>query len=369
MKIRKFWAKGFRSLQDVMLPELGDVNVFYGPNGSGKSNVIDAMQTFFGIMPIAVDTAYGTTDERLSFREGGRQAAQWIREDDFYARSEAPPLVLMGAVIEDQKSRFDGVLFEGKPVERVEVEIRFASHGTRPDQFSLQLTRLYINYTAPGLPFERPEIRDLLQGIVPQAFTHLGVTRTLASSTFREGTPIRPPVAGTIPDGEVVRELFQAKNAKDRRVRERFDHLREFMASTLHRGEFDVFMDPETQSLELRERLPEPNPLRRDIPVDRAGHGVVQMYAIVASILLAAGRLVAIRPRSHRLLGCFSRRWSHARGAQAARRDRPAAPLRAGTCEAPAPGAPAPLRRRSGIQDGRWQAAFRDGDARVAPER
>jgi hypothetical protein len=225
---------------------------------------------------------------------------QWIREDDFDARCEEPALVQMGAVIEDRGSNFGGVLFDGRPVEHIAVAIQLAQHRVRPDQFDLRITLLYVNHTAPGLPFDRPEIRDLLRGLVPQAFTHLGVTRTLAVNALREGLPARPRLAGSIPDGEVVRELFQAKNSKDRRVRERFDELREFMSRTLHRGELDVFMDAETQSLELREKLPEPNPLGRDIPVDRAGHGFVQVYSIVATILLSAGRLVAIEePEAH----------------------------------------------------------------------
>jgi len=46
--------------------------------------------------------------------------------------------------------------------------------------------------------------------------------------------------------------------------------------------------------------LPEPNPLGLDIRVDNAGHGIVQMYAIIAPILLAGGRLVAIEePEAH----------------------------------------------------------------------
>ena len=294
MKIRKFWAKGYRSLRDVTLEPLDAFSVFYGQNGSGKSNLIDALQTLFYVMPFAVDTAYGPEEERLSFREAGRQAAAWIGEDDFYAREETQEIEL-GAIIEHPA---EGVQFRGQPVRRVEVAIRFSQ--ARPGQFNLQFTRLYINYERPGLPFVDPVIRDILRGIVPQAFTHLGVTRTLSVTASLDGMPPSARVVGTIPDGEVVRELFRAKNARDREVRERFDRLREFMAKSVHRGEFDVFMDPETGTLELREMLPEPNPRRLDIPVEHAGHGVVQMYAIVATILLAGGRLVALEePEAH----------------------------------------------------------------------
>jgi hypothetical protein len=297
MKIKKFWARGYRSLRDVTLDDLGDFNIFYGPNGSGKSNVLQALQTLFYVMPLAVDTAYGPEDARLSFREAGRQAAEWIQEDDFFGREDTQAID-MGAVIEDPTLRFEGALYQGEPVQRVEVAILFAR--VRQGQYALQFTRLYINQQQPGLPFTEPEIRDVLRGIVPQAFTHLGVTRTLSVNAHRDGALSASRIVGTIPDGEVVRELFQAKNARDRVLRERFDRVRDFMTKTLHRGEFDVFMDPETERLELREMLPAPNPLHLDIRLDHAGHGVVQMYAIVASILLAGGPLVAIEePEAH----------------------------------------------------------------------
>ncbi len=296
MLVTKFWVKRYRSLYDVTLDNLGYFNIFYGPNGSGKSNVLDALHTLFFVMPLAVDTAYGPVEERLSFREAGRRASEWIREDDFFAREEIEP-VEMGAVMED-KEHFDGALFEGQPVRRVEVAIRFSQ--VRQSEFILQFTRLYINGKRPGLPFMDPDVRKLLRHFVPQAFTHLGVMRTLSVSAPREGVPSGGPVVGTIPDGEIVRELFRAKNAKDSELRRRFSELQDFMADALNRGQFDVFMDPSTQELELREMLLEPNPLQRDIRVDHAGHGIVQLYAIVATIILRGGSIVALEePEAH----------------------------------------------------------------------
>ena len=296
MEMKKFYVKGFRSLRDVTLDGLGKFNIFYGPNGSGKSNILDALQTFFGLMPLAADTAYGGDHERTSFREAGRMAAQWIRDDDFFAREDTQ-IIVMGAVIEDPSSQFNGARHRSQPVAQIEVEINF--WRPQPGEFRLRCKHLRINRQEPGLPFSSPEIRDLLRGLVPQAFTHLGVTRTLSVNSFRDVSASGPRIAGTIPDGEVVRELFAAKNSSDRGLRRRFDELREFMAKTLRRGEFNVFMGLD-ERLELRERLPEPNPLGLDIPVDQAGHGIVQMYAIVATILLAQGQLVAIEePEAH----------------------------------------------------------------------
>lgn len=161
-------------------------------------------------MPLAVDIAFGRDPEaRLSFREGGRRAAEWIREDDFDARQSAGAIEL-GAVLEDSRSSFGNTRFRNAPIATLEVAIRLS---------------------------------------------------------------------------------------------------RSFMASALGRGLFDVFLDPDTQRLELRETLPEPTPLGRDIRIDRAGHGVVQLCAIVAPILLTAGRLVAIESPKHTCMLRLLRPW------------------------------------------------------------
>lgn len=297
MRIKKFWVKGYRSLRDVALEGLGAFNVLYGPNGSGKSNILDALQTFFALMPLAVDTAFGGEGERMSRLEAGREAAQWVSKDDFYAREPMYPVVI-GAIIEDPLHHFGDAVFGGAPVDQILLEVLFAYTDSR-QRPHLKLRQLRINDEEPGIPFADPGVRDVLRGIVPQAFTHLGVTRTLSVNAFRDVGTTGVRRVGTIPDGEVVRELFAAKNSADPELRRRFAELREFLAKTLGRPDFDVFVGADGR-LELRERLAEPNPLGRDIPLDLAGHGIVQLYAIVASILLAEGRLVAIEePEAH----------------------------------------------------------------------
>lgn len=301
MKICRFWAKRYRSLLHVDLQDLSGVNVFYGPNGSGKSNVIDAIQTFFHLLPIAADVAYKSNGETaFSFLEGGREASNWLSEDDFYARDDIVEPIELGAAIEDERGHFGGARFDGKAVSRIDAVIDFSKSPTRQGSFGLKLRDLSIDERVIHLPFTSSEVRQILHQIGSHALTHLGVTRTLAADASADRTLKERTSTGTIRDGDLVRRLFEAKNSRVAEERARFEQVREFMTRALGWGPFDVFMDSRTKELELREKLPEPNPLGRDIPVDRAGHGVIQAYAIVASILLAGGRLVAIEePEAH----------------------------------------------------------------------
>lgn len=293
MKVTKFWAKNFRSLRDVTVSPLGDFNVFYGENGAGKSNVLDALHALFSILPLAVDTAHGADHERLSFRDAGERAARWLRDDDFDARQPQAPIFL-GAVIEQIYPTL-GAADSGIAIARVVLEINFwRSVSGQPN---LRFSRLLFNEDIrPGLPFSDTGLADVLRLIVAKNFTHLGVTRTLSTGADSGADP----VLGIRPDGELVQSLFKAKNARDPWLRQRFDVVRMFLSSSLGRPAFDVFLDSDRGRIELREQLPEPNPQHADVSLDRAGHGVVQIYSIVATLLLAGGGLVAIEePEAH----------------------------------------------------------------------
>lgn len=293
MQVIKFWARGYRSLREVEMTDLGRFVILYGPNGSGKSNVLDGLQTLLALLPIAVDTAYGPDDERRSFWDAGKDAATWVRDDDFHGRESTQDIVL-GMQVEDARTRFGGHQFRGQPVTRVHVELRVRrADSTR---LTLKISHLAINGVEPGLPFFDADLREILRSIVPESLNHIGVTRRIAATPWTELTASR--VTGTILEDDLVTELFQAKNSNDPTQRDRFTFIQRYIEQSLGHV-VDVYVDRDKQ-IEMRTRLPEPNPLGVDIGVDHAGHGLVQMYAMLAAILLREGRLVALEePEAH----------------------------------------------------------------------
>ena len=299
MKITKFWAKGYRSLRDVTLEPLGDFNIFYGENGAGKSNILDAIQTFFAFIPLAVNLRqlpFGFS--RYSSDEITNRISDLIWDDDFDLR-QVDGSITLGAILEDKHAHFHQLHYWNEPIDQVEAE--FSIYRLSKRKYRLVFDHFLLNQRPyPSLFLAGEKQPDLKKHLGTETFTHLGVTRTLRVDEDRDNGKHQRRSSGTIPDGQVVKTLFAAKNARDKAQRKRFDTVREFLAKHLHRGALDVFMDGETQQLELREQLPEPNPTGADISLDRAGHGVIQLYAIVASILLAEGRLVAIEePEAH----------------------------------------------------------------------
>lgn len=289
MLVKKFWARGYRSLHDVEMVDLGPFVILYGPNGAGKSNILDALQTLFVLLPSAVDTALGADDERRSYWDAGRDAAVWVSNDDFFGGSEARDIVL-GMEVEN----LEGPKFRGSKVDRLHVELTVRKADA--ERLTLRITHLYINGQKPGLPFEDPDLGNILRSILPSSFNHIGVTRKMSPSSvpLLSGSQI----GGTLLDANLVSELFEAKNSDVPAQRERFAATQHLIERELGRA-IDVFLTKDRQ-IELRSRLPEPNPRGIDIGAAQAGHGHVQMFAILAAIMLREGRLVALEePEAH----------------------------------------------------------------------
>ena len=49
MKLKKIHIKNFKSLKDVEIDDIGDLNIFIGKNNSGKSNIFEAIKIFRSI--------------------------------------------------------------------------------------------------------------------------------------------------------------------------------------------------------------------------------------------------------------------------------------------------------------------------------
>jgi AAA15 family ATPase/GTPase len=67
MKIRRIVIRNFRSLKDVTLDDLGDLNVLIGANSSGKSNLLEALMLFFSQFDAAPSRNLGAVSDYIWF--------------------------------------------------------------------------------------------------------------------------------------------------------------------------------------------------------------------------------------------------------------------------------------------------------------
>lgn len=317
MRIEAFWAKGYRSLGDVRLPNLGPFNVFYGRNGSGKSNILAGLQTLVRLLGVlgrdgTDDLLRSSTrpvgpDELVAQRVAAAAVnAGIVGRRDFQLRPAAGSITL-GAAFARGASLTDLAIGRRLP-DRVEVEITLDGVLTEP---VLWLSRMDVDGSSiatfprdsPASPSLR-DIRTLLAERLPaRAFSSVDAIRALRvepddTTRLQGGANV---LLQDMNEGRLASALFAAKNASEPDLRRRFRTLQSMLqGEPLNRPPFDVLRDVVTKEISIRERLSTSPDEEREVPLDLAGLGIVQIYSILAKILFAGTSAVGVEePEAH----------------------------------------------------------------------
>ena len=150
----------------------------------------------------------------------------------------------------------------------------------------------------------RPIQRFLSTDLPQRAFALIYGTRSSVASGTKEGEESTPSIRDhahaisiLLQKGQVARALVEAQQSPDASIRQGFEQLREVLRGPpLKRPSFDPVRDGLRGRYELRER----DKVLGDLPVDLAGLGMVQIYTILAHILLrGAGAVGVEEPEAH----------------------------------------------------------------------
>ncbi len=312
MRITKFWAKGYRSLRDVTLDDLGAFNVFYGPNGSGKSNVLAAIEALFRWTSIATAASHHEPVESedgellipLASFSAGTDVLAITRDEDFFAQATTREIVLgchLTFPARDPLRPPPPLVDEHESIElRVELKLNVSARRVAELKFS----SIRIDGRPIGVAKFEPFSTWCHTTLTPAAFGMVDAVRALPNEI--EPVHVDPTTDGQdsvqadLQAGRLKSALFAAKNFPRGEVRFRFEQLQRLMSNELGRPGFDVVRDPKTREIDLREMLPPPNPNHVDVPLGRAGLGVVQVYAIIATMLFARRRAIGLEePEAH----------------------------------------------------------------------
>jgi hypothetical protein len=161
----------------------------------------------------------------------------------------------------------------------------------------------------------------LTETLPTRAYALIGADRFLRAETNVEPaspstaypvTPLPPPVpslpkdenviiAWHLRNGRLKNALVAAQISPNPAIRRHLQDLRALLAGPpLHRPPFDPVGDLTTRTVDIHERLPEPNPEGLDVPLDLAGLGIAQIYAILAQAMLSGARAVGLEePEAH----------------------------------------------------------------------
>jgi energy-coupling factor transporter ATP-binding protein EcfA2 len=319
MRIESFWAKGYRSLRDVRIDNLGAFNVFYGPNGSGKTNILEAIRTLIALTRVRALFAENPPDAASA--HGSRLAIEQglISRRDLCAYDRSQTIIL-GARFTSNSASPAPLSSGSLTMSELSVEIQLNWLIERDPRLSVSTlssdARDFISFfhggAAPAQPSSTPiptltdEDRRALHALLQEGLPHRAYSLIGADRYPHTEFAASPPdgedvVTWHLREGRLKNALLAAQIGPSAQTRRRLDALRALLAGEpLHRPPFDPIQDLRTGAVGLRERLPEPNPEGLEIPIDLAGLGIAQIYTILAKAVLMGTRAVGIEePEAH----------------------------------------------------------------------
>lgn len=93
MKIKNLEIDGYRSLKNVVIENLSDINIFHGENNTGKSNILKALELFFSkkyTFKSLVSGKPGEAEVKGETIEIGFEGRLPIEQSDFYIFEKGP---------------------------------------------------------------------------------------------------------------------------------------------------------------------------------------------------------------------------------------------------------------------------------------
>lgn len=300
MRIERFYAKGFRSLEDVDLQGLGPFNVFYGRNGAGKSNLLAAMDLLFRALAARVAPGHGK-------HLGPVLVAGLVDGQDFSLRHPERRIVL-GAHLAGSGP---GPLFRSGDVHldtlEIEVEIR-SDHPLDRRLDYLSVSRLWSPNPpedcrtwwsdSPKSELEQNFQRFIRQVVATAAFRLVPAHRALVQETeAKEGRSVRT----LLDQGAFKEALATAQLSPDPVIRRRLRMLRDLLAGEpLRRPPFVPVLDPQTRLYALHEELLDPDGTVHSLPLELRGLGLQQIYLLLGHTLLGTSFAVGLEePEAH----------------------------------------------------------------------
>lgn len=276
MRIESFHIQGFKSLADVKVEGLSDINVFYGLNNVGKSNIFEALALWSRCL---------TASERISQERFETEFGSSIfRLDDGQAKNTIQVSV---SFMLDQK-------------DEVSQQLRHESIG--PPKSSIQsqqkttvqshLKLLFRNNT-PEFQWENSVIRNSETIRLPDSIgskIFQGLHRIDASRRFQIERQSTGQNLDSISDHNLKQALFYAYLSRDLQQKHRLEAIKRLLAAPpFNLGELDIALDPTTDQIDIGFVRPDGR-----LPLENMGSGVQQLLLVLGQIFLNDYPIVAI---------------------------------------------------------------------------
>jgi hypothetical protein len=287
MRLNSFTVEGYKNLTaPVTFGPLGDLNSLHGPNNAGKSNLIQAIDLFFGLLALGNQVS----KDQFVTLDAGEQVPGHPFSEIFTAGS--PNTIRLQAEISlpEQELR-DFNLEPEAPTDPCEITLELmpvASGGQlRVTQF--QLGKVDVAKDSSGPLGFAESLRAFIAGTFFLQSEETTRPFVLVDPYQRSGEA--GSERGLVPQ-RLRDALFDARQSQDRARRARwtlFTQLMRELGPELGPGEFDTAFERSTSRADLVYDSGQVT-----LSIDRLGAGVQRMAALVGSLVLVRGTLVAV---------------------------------------------------------------------------
>lgn len=307
MRLSSFRARGYRSLKDVELKDLRDINVLHGLNNVGKSNTLRAIDF---LLNGATDHDTNGADAKL--RRGGRELMYKEASDWFHQPGDREfELEATIALREDELRECERQLRieSGTLKPPIAYGIRVCtSHESSYDYVAFG----DVWFRAPGYEYvETPSDRReqalaskvrTLWPLFKGRYYQIGPFRRVEEEADDAGPDSRfwwPGALIGLGEGRrIKRALFEASHSADPRIFGAYERLIEVLASPpFSFGRLSLARDPETRKLDVFVGTD-----RGRLPLSSLGSGPQQLVMQLFSLFIAAphASILAIEePENH----------------------------------------------------------------------
>lgn len=274
MWIKQIRVRGYKSLADVTLSELGAINVFHGQNDTGKSNLLEALDLLAQLFPLCLTKGGGRTylDDADLFP---------YTRNVFRFQNSSP-----------RNITWDVQLYLEDPDKVVEFQLRLSEIGPREIEELGKALALELTWVS-----DVPDEKILDQLAKAEAGFHLINARRYFQQEITG--PLNSPFTlgrhSLVTSANLKRTLVGAFNSLDQEERDRFERLTQLLENHFGLSGFTAGQSKPNQRGEVEYVLGfRVFNVREVVPIEQRGSGVQQIVLMLAQILFNPARIVGI---------------------------------------------------------------------------
>jgi len=285
MKIEKFRIQGFKSITDLTVDNLSDINVFFGLNDVGKSNIFQALGLSFGVMKYEWLIAPSPDDSGI-IGEGSLMLS-----------------------IDELEQSFGTSLFQVGGDNKIQIEVEVL---TEPVKFET-LRKLILSFQIERQPGDQVKIKSNFrfsstEDYSPDYFTelswlHIDAERRLLQETFQS-----QPLPNQITDSSLKQALLYAYLSPQPEQKQRLEAIRKLLAEPpFELGLIDVALEAATNEINIGFIRPSGR-----LPIENLGSGPQQLLLLLGQIFFNESPMIAIEEPEMNLSPQYQEQMLHA---------------------------------------------------------